>query len=83
MYDVLISDRAEKQLRKLDRLVAERILAALERIRIRPESHVTKLVGDSGFKLRVGDYRILMDIDAGKFLILVIKVGHRSNIYKK
>ena len=82
MYDVLISDRAEKQLKKLEKPIAERILAALERIRLRPEAYVTKLVGDVGFKLRVGDYRILMDIDTGKLMILVIKIGHRSSVDK-
>ena len=55
----------------------------LERIRIRPESFVTKLVGDPGFRLRVGEYRIIIDIDKEKLLILVIKIGHRSRIYKR
>ncbi len=58
-------------------------MAALERIRIRPEAYITKLVGDPGYKLRVGDYRVIMDIDKGKLLILVIKIGHRRNIYEK
>ncbi len=59
----------------------EKIISALERIRIRPEIFITKLVGDPGYKLRVGDYRIIMDIDRNELLILVIKVGHRKNIY--
>lgn len=61
----------------------ERIISALERIRIRPETYITKLVGDPGYKLRVGDYRVIMDIDKDNLLILVIKVGHRRNIYEK
>ena len=60
-----------------------RVIAKLERIRIRPESYVTKLVGDSGYKLRVGDYRVIMDINKGKLSILVIKIGHRRNIYNQ
>lgn len=55
----------------------------MERIRIRPETYVTKLVGDPGYKLRVGDYIVMMDIDKDNLLILVIKVGHRRNIYEK
>jgi mRNA interferase RelE/StbE len=39
-------------------------------------------VGEPGFRLRVGDYRVLMDIDQGRLMILVIKVGHRKDIYK-
>ncbi|MBW2988864.1 type II toxin-antitoxin system RelE/ParE family toxin [Candidatus Woesearchaeota archaeon] len=82
MYDLILSSKAEKQLKKLQRDIQSRIVSALERIRIRPEAYVTKLVGDPGHKFRVGDYRIIMDIDKGRLLILVIKIGHRRNIYK-
>jgi mRNA interferase RelE/StbE len=83
MYEIIFSDKAEKQLKKLDKNIQNRIISALERIRIRPEAHAIKLVGDPGYKLRVGDYRLFLDIDKGKLLILVIKVGHRKNVYKK
>jgi len=83
MYDVLFSDKALKQLKKLEKDIQERIIAALERIRIRPETYVIKLVGDPGYKLRVGEYRVLMDIAKEKLLVLVLKVGHRKKIYKK
>ena len=80
-YDIIFSNRALRQLRKLDRPVRNRMIAALERIRIRPERYVTKLVGDPGYRLRVGDYRIIMDIDKKRILILVLEVGHRKKIY--
>ena len=83
LYEIVFSQKAKKQLFKLERLIQERIISALERIKIRPESYITKLVGDPGYKLRVGDYRIIMDIDKSKLLILVIKIGHRKNIYEK
>ena len=81
MFDIVFSDKVKKQLEKLDKSVQERIVKSLERIRIRPESFVTKLVGDPGYKFRVGDYRLILDIDRGNLLILIIKVGHRRNIY--
>ncbi|NJD76815.1 MAG: type II toxin-antitoxin system RelE/ParE family toxin [Candidatus Methanoperedens sp.] len=62
-YEVIFSDKAIRQLKKMEKTVQERIIATLERIRIRPEKYVTKLVGDPGYKLRVGDHRIIMDID--------------------
>jgi len=80
-YDIIFSDKALRQLKKLEKKVQERIIAVLERIRVRPENYVTKLVGDPGYKLRVGDYRIIMDIDNKIVRILVLKVGHRKNIY--
>ncbi len=82
MYEVILSSKAEKQLKKLHKDVQARIISALDRIRIRPESYITKLVGEEGYKFRVGDYRIIIDMDRGKLLILVIKIGHRRNIYK-
>ena len=82
-YEIVFSDKAFKQLKKLENNIQERIIKVLERIRIRPESFVTKIVGDPGFRLRVGEYRVIVDIDNDKLLILVIKIGHRSKIYKK
>lgn len=81
-YEIIFSDKAFQQLKKLDRPVQERIIATLERIRIRPETYVTRLIGDPGYRLRTGDYRIILDIDKGRLLILVLKVGHRKGIYK-
>jgi mRNA interferase RelE/StbE len=82
-YEIIFSDKALLQLKKLEYKIQERIIIGLERIRIRPEAYVTKLVGDPGYRLRVGDYRVIMDIDKEKLHILVIKIGHRKNIYQK
>ena len=81
-YGILFSDSALKQLKKLEINVQERIISTLERIRIRPHAYVTKLVGDPGYRLRVGEYRVIMDIDDGNLVILILKVGHRKKIYK-
>ncbi len=81
MYEIIFSDKAKRQFAKLDKSIQERIIKSLERIRIRPEAYVTKLVGDPGYKLRVGDYRVILDIDRNRLIIIVIKVGHRRNIY--
>lgn len=82
MYNILFSDKAKKQLEKLNKSIQSRIINSLERIRIRPEAYITKMVGDPGYKFRVGDYRIILDIEKDKLLVLVIKIGHRKNIYQ-
>ena len=81
MYSVIFTEVAEKQFKKLPKQIQDRIVKSLERIRIRPEAFIEKLVGISGYKLRVGDYRVILDLENDKLLILVIKVGHRKNIY--
>ena len=83
MYNITFSKEVEKFLDKLDNNIRERILKGLERIRIRPESFVEKLVGEPGFKFRVGDYRVILDLNDKDLLILVVEIGHRKNIYKK
>ena len=82
MYEIELSDLAFKQLHKLDKSIQERIGAVLERIKIRPQDFVEKLVGESGFKLRVGDYRLFLDIERDKLIIFVIEIRHRKNAYK-
>ena len=82
MYELIFSDIALKQLEKLPREIQERILATLERIRPRPESYLKKLIGVRGYRLRVGDYRVIVDVDGNRLAILVLTMGHRKNIYK-
>jgi len=82
MFNLLYSEQALKQLEKLEKQVKERILKTLERIRIRPISHVKKLVSSPYFRLRAGDYRVILDIKNNDMILLVIEVGHRRNVYK-
>ena len=82
MYALIYSPSALKALEKLEKKDKERIIAALERLRIRPEScDIKKLVGIPVFRFRVGDYRIIFDMDKNELLLLILKIGHRKNIY--
>ena len=82
MYEIIISKRVEKFLDKLNDKERERIILALERLRIRPESYLTRLVGEKSYKFRVGDYRLIIDLEKNQLAVLVVKIGHRKNIYK-
>lgn len=82
MYDIIFTDKAERQLKKLEENIQGRIFIALERAKIGPKRYFEKLVGNNLFRMRVGDYRIIADIQKEQLLILVLKVGHRKNIYK-
>ena len=83
MFELIYSPSALKQLEKLNKEIKERVIAALERLRIRPEScDIKKLVGISGYRFRVGDYRVIFDMEKDKLIILVLQIGHRKNIYK-
>jgi mRNA interferase RelE/StbE len=82
-YQIFFTDKAKKQLEKLEKVNQERIIKSLERIRIRPETHITKLVGDPAYKLRVSEYRVILEIEKDILIILVLMIGHRKNIYGK
>ena len=79
---------AEKELAKLDRPVAQRILAFLDQ-RIRPiddpRSIGEALSGDklgTFWKYRVGDYRLIVSIVDARILVSVVRVSHRSDVYR-
>ena len=82
MFSLIYSDLSLKQLKNLGKELQIRIISSLERIRIRPYPHVKKLVGSSYFRLRVGDYRVILEIKSDKLIIFVIELGHRKEIYK-
>jgi mRNA interferase RelE/StbE len=81
MYEIIVSDKAKKQLNKLPPDVRDRIGIALERIRIRPQHFVLRLVGSPYYRLRVGNYRVILNIINEKLVIMIIEIGHRKNIY--
>ena len=81
-YQIIFSEFAIKQLDKLPQNIQKRIISTLKRCKIRPYPHVKKLVGSKYFRLRVGDYRIILDIIEKKLIIHVIELGHRKKIYK-
>ncbi len=84
MYSLVYSETAAKQLRKLPREIDERILIALERLRLRPEScDIKRLIGVAGYRFRVGDYRVIFEKIEDKLIIFVIEIGHRKNIYDR
>ena len=82
MYEIGFSVTAEKQLYKLEKEAQIRIISTLERIRVRPYSYVKRLAGSPYFRLRAGDYRVILDIKENTLMIFVIEVGHRKDIYK-
>jgi len=83
MFEVKFSTVAEKKFFKLENLIQDRIKISLERIRIRPRDYLKHLVGSPFYSLRVGDYRLIIDINAKELIVLVIDLGHRKDVYDK
>ncbi len=81
-YSLEYTATALKQLKKLEKNTQTRILAALERCRIRPYTNIKKLVESPYFRLRIGDYRAILKIEDNKLIIAVLEIKHRKNVYK-
>ena len=88
-WGIRLSETAEKQLSKLDKNVAERITKFLrERVSVLedPRSIGEALTGSRFgelWKYRQGDYRIVASIEDDIVQILVVKVGHRREVYRR
>jgi mRNA interferase RelE/StbE len=83
-FQIIWSESAVNELKKLDRTLSKRIFNKVSQLSENPyHFDVIKMVGDPYFRLRVGDYRVIFDIQNDLLRILIIKVSHRKNIYKK
>lgn len=82
MYSVIFSDEAKDAFSKLEREGQKRILSALERCRVRPDHFLKRLVGSPYYRLRAGNYRIIIDLQHEQIILLVVEIAHRKKAYK-
>ena len=81
-FEIIWSDLASEQLAKMDRPIAKRIFGAVSKLAENPYRWVNRIVNSPYYRLRVGDYRVIIDIQRAVLRVIVIKLGHRKNIYK-
>ncbi|MGQ0631325.1 MAG: type II toxin-antitoxin system RelE family toxin [Sporichthyaceae bacterium] len=83
-YIIEVELAAARALSKLDRAVQTRLINTIEALAENPRpAGATKLVGQDAMRLRAGDYRIVYVIDDTVITVTIVKVGHRSNVYKR
>ncbi len=82
-YSIEIAPSARKALHKLPLPMRQRIQVAIDELAENPFPHgVQKLRGDEGYRIRVGDYRVIYDVEHGRLRVLVIRIGHRREVYR-
>jgi mRNA interferase RelE/StbE len=74
--------RAQKDIRRLDRQVAERIREGLRRFALTGHGDVIKLADAAGLRLRVGDWRVRFDYDHAGHNLIVLRVLPRGRAYR-
>jgi len=81
MTEVLLSEQSRDRLADLESDIQERIKNTLREID--PERDLSRLSGEDTYKLRVGDYRVIVDWDRENETVYVLTLGHRRNIYDR
>lgn len=76
------SEKSLKQLKKIDKTMADRIFYGVEDLKKNPFPAVDRLSGSKFYKLRVGGYRVILDLQQGKLIIFVVETDNRGRIYK-
>jgi len=85
MFEVDYSNKVISFLKKIDRVLHERIVYKIESLRENPNPSESKLLEGYSkirlFRIRVGEYRILYEIDYENNMIGIIKIDKRSRVY--
>ena len=84
MHAIEFTADARKALLRLPKNQRLLILGKIEELARDPFSapNVKKLVGQPGFRLRVGAWRVIYDVDTGRLVVRVVKIGPRGGIYQ-
>ena len=84
-YRVEATRQFEKQLIRLPLATQQRIVERVHRVAEHPHAsdpNLMKLQGREGYRLRVGDYRVIYELHHDRLVLLLVDVGHRGGIYQ-
>jgi mRNA interferase RelE/StbE len=85
MYRIVFTRQADRSLRKMSRNTARLIRDKLDQLAQDPYArnpNLTRLQGRSGYRLRVGDWRIIYELEDDRLVILVLKIAPRGGAYR-
>jgi mRNA interferase RelE/StbE len=83
-YEIEITRTAEKRLKQLPREDQKRVVGAIAALATEPFPRGSrKLYGyEDVHRIRVGRYRVIYSVSSGKLIIIILKIGHRNEIYR-
>ena len=82
-YQVEFTPAAHRQFRKLNPEVQRRLAPAIDALAEDPRpASAKKLSGTELWRIRVGDYRVIYALDDGALTVLVVRLGHRREVYE-
>lgn len=79
---IFLSSKADRQLKKLPSQMSQVLISRIKKLGVNPFlSGSKKLAGREGWRIRVGDYRILYTVDKKKKELTILSVAHRKEVY--
>lgn len=83
-YLVQLTRTAEKQLKRLPKQIQTKVAAVLLSLQIDPWPYGSKKLSgfDSTFRIRVGDYRVIYEVQKNEVIVTVLKIGNRKDVYR-
>ena len=84
MHSIEFTREATKALDQMPRNVREMVMGKIEGLARDPfgAANVKKLMGLSGYRLRVGNWRVIYDVESGRLVVRVLKIGPRGGVYE-
>lgn len=83
VYKIFLSKKAEKFLDTLSDSIAEPIFKAIHKLEKNPHPQQSKkLKGRDGYRIRIGQYRVIYRVIDNELIVDVVAIGHRKDIYK-
>lgn len=82
LFKVEFAELAAEKFRKLPHSVQDQIAKKLRQVAEKPRRFLVRLTDVEGFRLRIGDYRLVLDVDWKSTTLYVLTLGHRSTVYR-
>lgn len=83
-YQLEVKQKADKELARVRQDIGRRLLQSIESLASDPRPRQSHKLSESesSYRLRVGDYRVLYQVDDEAKLVTIFKVGHRREVYR-
>jgi mRNA interferase RelE/StbE len=80
-FKVLLHPKAAKEIQKIEKQICTRIIESAKQLCENPDKLGKPLKQSDYFRLRVGDYRVIYEINQNKKQVVILFIGHRSKVY--
>ena len=82
-YTIVILRRAQKELADLNSPDFERVREAIQALGVNPRPPgCIKMIGRDGWRIRIGDFRVIYEVDDKQHIVTVLQIGNRRDVYR-